>query len=180
MRSPLTKVRRRLLPPVRSLRSASCARFAQVLALVRSSFSRHTFFMTPDSDSAFTRSSATAYKELMRRSEEHQLLLNRRTRKMQWVCLFSALALAAVFFAESDAQLFSIASVWLLIVCAIAASPGRWFIKDHPAARSSGPRPALRKQPPSAPARLRAWPAREGPLPPLPPPARLPHERTES
>ena len=65
--------------------------------------------MIPDSDSAYARSSATAYKELIRQSEEHQLLLNRRTRKMQWVCLFSALALAAVFFAESDAQLFSIA-----------------------------------------------------------------------
>ena len=99
---------------------------------------------------------------------------------MQWVCLFSVLALAAVFFAESDAQLFSIAGAWLLVVCAIAAAPGRWFIKGHPAARSSGPSPALRKQPAAAPARLRAWPAMEGTLPPLPPSARLPHERTES
>ena len=110
--------------------------------------------MIPDSDSVYTRASSTSHKEFIRRSEEHQLLLNRRTRKMQWVCLFSVLTLAAVFFAEPHAQLFSITGVWLLIVLAIAAAPGRWFIKDHPGAAASGPRPALRSQPP--------------PLPPLP------------
>ena len=136
--------------------------------------------MIPDSDSAYVRASSTSHEEFIRRSEQDQLLLNRRTRKMQWVCLFSVLTLAAIFFTQSHAQLFSIAGCWLLIVLAIAAAPGRWFINDHPAAAASGPRPALRKQPPAAPARLRAWPVTEGPLPPLPPGARRPHERTQS
>lgn len=116
--------------------------------------------MTFDSDSAFARASTSAHEEFIRRSEEHQLLLNRRTRKMQWVCLVSVLTFAAVFFAESPARLFSIAGAWLLIVLALAAAPCRWFIKDHPAAAAGGPRPALRKQPPEAPAR---------PSPPMPP-----------
>lgn len=136
--------------------------------------------MIPDSDSAYAHASSAAHTEFIRRSEEHQLLLNRRTRKMQRIFLVSMLALGAVFFAQSDAHLFSIAGAWLLIVLALAAAPGRWFIKDHPAAASSGPRPGLRNQPPATPGRLRACPAREGPLPPLPPRARPPHERTES
>ena len=136
--------------------------------------------MTPDSDSAYTHASSATHEEFIRRSEEHQLLLNRRTRKMQWVCLVSALGLAAVFFAESHTRHFQIAGCWLIIILAIAASPGRWFLKVRPAARAGGPRPASRKQPPEAPVRLRAWPAIEGPLPPLPPESRPPHERTES
>ncbi|MDE0166385.1 MAG: hypothetical protein OXL36_14930 [Bryobacterales bacterium] len=136
--------------------------------------------MIPDSESAYAHASSAAHTEFIHRSEEHQLLLNRRTRKMQWIFLVSVLSLGAVFFAQSDAQLFSIAGAWLLIVLALAAVPGRWFIKDHPGAAASGPRPALRKQPPAAPGKLRAWPAREGSLPPLPPRARPPHERTDS
>lgn len=136
--------------------------------------------MIPDSDSASAHASASAHQEFIRSSEEHQLLLNRRTRKMQWVFLFSMIALAAVFFAQSDAQLFSVAGAWLLIVLVIAAAPGRWFIKEHPGAAPSGPRPDLPKQPPTAPARLRAWPLTEGPHRPLPPISRLPHERIES
>ena len=98
--------------------------------------------MIPDSDSAHSHASSTVHEEFIRRSEQHQLLLNRRTRKMQWVCLFAMLALAAVFFTQSHAQLFSIAGGWLLIVLAVAVAPGRWFIKDHPAAVASGLRPS--------------------------------------
>ena len=170
---PILEVRQ-----ARSIRTID--RSDEALALVRIPFSRHTFPMIPDSDSAYARASASAHEEFIRRSEEHQLLLNRRTRKMQWVFLFSVLSLVAVFFAQSDAQLFSIAGAWLLIVLAVAAAPGRCFIKDHPGVAPSGPRPALRKQPPAAPARLRAWPVLEGPHPPLPSSERLPHERTES
>lgn len=65
--------------------------------------------MIPDSHSASAHASSAAHEEFIRRSEEHQLLLNRRTRKMQWVCLVSAFTLTAVFFAESHAQLFSTA-----------------------------------------------------------------------
>ena len=136
--------------------------------------------MIPDSDPTSAHASATAHEEFIRRSEKHQLLLNRRTRKMQWVCLFSVIALAAIFFAESEAHLYSVAGGWLLIVLAVAAAPGRWFIKDHPAAVAGGPCLTSRKQSPEAPARLRAWPSIEGPLPPLPPDARPPHERTPS
>ena len=78
-------------------------------------------------------------------------------------CLSTAFVTAAE---HSFALGIGFASYFIVMLLA----PKSWFVRLRPELLPDGPRPALRSQPPTPPARsnTRHWPQREGPLPPLP------------
>ncbi|MDE0166774.1 MAG: hypothetical protein OXH92_21245 [Bryobacterales bacterium] len=117
---------------------------------------------------------------------EHLRIDTLRARRRAYVIIAGfAGFLATLYFTSDPDDTLTLAIALVFYFVTVLIVPDRWFgrgalDRHDDSSSASGPQPALRKQPPAAPARLQAWPAREGPLPPLPPGARRPHERTES